>query len=200
MPGMIDSVGSMKMEPSSPTDRDRYPFSRSSSTGSLHTLSSSAHNTGEGQGVVAIRNMSSSSGHGNSAVISLVAWCMIMVHFIYIGTHIWYSADYPTISYPSSIFIWHAMSSECCIAFISIYFTAIIVCQQSTQLVAEWIMLPMTFICLNFSFLSLSVCIVYCVHFMYVFVASSFPVPLLLASITWVQMCFSLQVDVTSFL
>jgi len=42
---MIDSVGSMKMEPSSPTDRDRYPFSRSSSTGSLHTLSSSAHNT-----------------------------------------------------------------------------------------------------------------------------------------------------------
>lgn len=45
MPGMIDSVGSMKMEPSSPTDRDRYPFSRSSSTGSLHTLSSSAHNT-----------------------------------------------------------------------------------------------------------------------------------------------------------
>jgi MAX-like protein X len=45
LPGMIDSVGSMKMEPSSPTDRDRYPFSRSSSTGSLHTLSSSAHNT-----------------------------------------------------------------------------------------------------------------------------------------------------------
>lgn len=77
LPGMIDSVSSMKMEPSSPTDRDRYPFSRSSSTGSLHTLSSSAHNTGEGQGVVATRNMSSSSGHGNSAVISFVAWCMI---------------------------------------------------------------------------------------------------------------------------
>ncbi|XP_067012147.1 max-like protein X isoform X2 [Anabrus simplex] len=35
----------MKLEPSSPTDRDRYPFSRSSSTGSIHTLSSSAHNT-----------------------------------------------------------------------------------------------------------------------------------------------------------
>lgn len=43
--GMIDSVDNMKMEPSSPTDRDRYPFSRSSSTGSLHTLSSSAPNT-----------------------------------------------------------------------------------------------------------------------------------------------------------
>ena len=85
LPGMIDSVGSMKMEPSSPADRDRYPFSRSSSTGSLHTLSSSAHNTGEGQGVVATRNMSSSSGHGNSAVISLVPWCMIRsISYIYI--------------------------------------------------------------------------------------------------------------------
>ena len=89
LPGMIDSVGSMKMEPSSPTDRDRYPFSRSSSTGSLHTLSSSAHNTGEGQGVVATRNMSSSSGHGNSAVISLVAWCMIRsISYICICAHI----------------------------------------------------------------------------------------------------------------
>jgi len=85
---MIDSVGSMKMEPSSPTDRDRYPFSRSSSTGSLHTLSSSAHNTGEGQGVVATRNMSSSSGHGNSAVISLVAWCMIRsISYVCIYVH-----------------------------------------------------------------------------------------------------------------
>jgi len=88
LPGMIDSVGSMKMEPSSPTDRDRYPFSRSSSTGSLHTLSSSAHNTGEGQGVVATRNMSSSSGHGNSAVISLVASCMIRsISYIYVHTY-----------------------------------------------------------------------------------------------------------------
>jgi hypothetical protein len=54
----------------------------------------------------------------------------------------------------------------------------------STQLVAERIMLPMTFRCLNFSFLCLSACIVYCVHFMYVFVVSSFTVPLLLVSIT----------------
>ncbi|PNF30259.1 Max-like protein X [Cryptotermes secundus] len=60
---MIDSVDNMKMEPSSPTDRDRFPFSRSSSTGSLHTLSSSAPNSGEGQGGVATGNMSSSSGH-----------------------------------------------------------------------------------------------------------------------------------------
>ncbi|XP_069681828.1 max-like protein X isoform X2 [Periplaneta americana] len=60
---MIDSGDILKMEPSSPTDRDRYPFSRSSSAGSLHTLSSSAHNTGEGQRVVATGNMSSSSGH-----------------------------------------------------------------------------------------------------------------------------------------
>ncbi|KDR19855.1 max-like protein X isoform X2 [Zootermopsis nevadensis] len=60
---MIDSVENMKVEPSSPIDRDHYPFSRSSSTGSLHTLSSSAHNTGEGQGGVATGNMSSSSGH-----------------------------------------------------------------------------------------------------------------------------------------
>ncbi|XP_067012156.1 max-like protein X isoform X3 [Anabrus simplex] len=50
----------MKLEPSSPTDRDRYPFSRSSSTGSIHTLSSSAHNTGEAG---RSGNMSSSSGH-----------------------------------------------------------------------------------------------------------------------------------------
>lgn len=78
--GMIDSVDNMKMEPSSPTDRDRYPFSRSSSTGSLHTLSSSAPNSGEGQGGVATGNMSSSSGHGNSSVIKLVAWCTFMVH------------------------------------------------------------------------------------------------------------------------
>lgn len=42
----------MKMEPSSPTDRDlRYPFSRSSSAGSIHTLSSSNHNSGELQGI-----------------------------------------------------------------------------------------------------------------------------------------------------
>jgi len=65
----------MKMEPSSPTDRDRCPFSRSSSTGSLHTLSSSAHNTGEDQGCVVTGNTSGTSGHSNSFVISLVAWC-----------------------------------------------------------------------------------------------------------------------------
>jgi hypothetical protein len=70
---MIDSVENMKVEPSSPIDRDHYSFSRSSSAGSLHTLSSSAHNTGEGQGGVATGNMSSSSGHGNLSVISLVA-------------------------------------------------------------------------------------------------------------------------------
>lgn len=129
LPGMIDSVGSMKMEPSSPTDRDRYPFSRSSSTGSLHTLSSSAHNTGEGQGVVATRNMSSSSGHGNSAVISLVPWCMIR-----------------STSYQTSLVIWHAMLSECYIAFYQHLFYSSIVCHQSTQLMAELIMLPTTFI------------------------------------------------------
>ena len=44
---MMDGSEVMKLEPSSPTDRDRYPFSRSSSAGSLHTLSSSAHNTGK---------------------------------------------------------------------------------------------------------------------------------------------------------
>ncbi|XP_049946007.1 max-like protein X isoform X2 [Schistocerca serialis cubense] len=38
----------MKMEPSSPTERElRYPFSRSSSAGSIHTLSSSNHNSDE---------------------------------------------------------------------------------------------------------------------------------------------------------
>lgn len=50
-----DSSGSaldMKMEPSSPTERERaadlrYPFSRSSSAGSIHTLSSSNHNSDE---------------------------------------------------------------------------------------------------------------------------------------------------------
>ncbi|KAF4516946.1 hypothetical protein B566_EDAN005547 [Ephemera danica] len=36
----------LKMEPSSPTERFP-PFSRCSSTGSIHTLSSSAHNTGK---------------------------------------------------------------------------------------------------------------------------------------------------------
>ncbi|XP_071453259.1 max-like protein X [Hetaerina americana] len=35
--------GDLKLEPSSPTER--FPFSRCSSTGSIHTLSSSAHNT-----------------------------------------------------------------------------------------------------------------------------------------------------------
>jgi hypothetical protein len=76
---MIDSVENMKVEPSSPIDRDHYSFSRSSSTGSLHTLSTSTHNTSEGQGGMATGNMSSSSGHGNSSVIKLVAWCMITI-------------------------------------------------------------------------------------------------------------------------
>ncbi|KAG8238998.1 hypothetical protein J437_LFUL005055 [Ladona fulva] len=40
--GPVD--GELKLEPSSPTER--FPFSRCSSTGSIHTLSSSAHNTG----------------------------------------------------------------------------------------------------------------------------------------------------------
>jgi hypothetical protein len=83
--GMMDNVDNMKVEPSSPIDRDHYPFSRSSSTGSLHTPSSSAHNTGEGQGGVATGNMSSSSGHGNSSVIRLVAWCMIMIYLFGAG-------------------------------------------------------------------------------------------------------------------
>lgn len=44
----IGSALDMKMEPSSPTERDlRYPFSRSSSAGSIHTLSSSNHNSDE---------------------------------------------------------------------------------------------------------------------------------------------------------
>ncbi|KAJ9573745.1 hypothetical protein L9F63_008869, partial [Diploptera punctata] len=43
--GGMDGSEIMKLEPSSPTERERYPFSRSSSAGSLHTLSSSAHNT-----------------------------------------------------------------------------------------------------------------------------------------------------------
>nr|CAD7432414.1 unnamed protein product [Timema monikensis] len=50
----------MKLEPSSPTEW--FSYSRSSSTGSLHTLSSSTHNTGEG-GRAAHLSRSSSSGH-----------------------------------------------------------------------------------------------------------------------------------------
>ncbi|GLG93942.1 hypothetical protein R5R35_005260 [Gryllus longicercus] len=42
---MAMNPNEMKLEPASPTDRERFPFSRSSSTGSLHTLSSSAHNS-----------------------------------------------------------------------------------------------------------------------------------------------------------
>nr|CAD7268196.1 unnamed protein product [Timema shepardi] len=53
----------MKLEPSSPTEW--FSYSRSSSTGSLHTLSSSTHNSGEG-GRAAHLSRSSSSGHGNS--------------------------------------------------------------------------------------------------------------------------------------
>ncbi|GLG93943.1 hypothetical protein R5R35_005260 [Gryllus longicercus] len=58
---MAMNPNEMKLEPASPTDRERFPFSRSSSTGSLHTLSSSAHNSGEGGR--AGGNLSSSSGH-----------------------------------------------------------------------------------------------------------------------------------------
>ncbi|XP_018342534.1 PREDICTED: max-like protein X isoform X3 [Trachymyrmex septentrionalis] len=43
--GNIESDNDMKLEPSSPTEK--YTFSRCSSTGSVHTPSSSAHNTDE---------------------------------------------------------------------------------------------------------------------------------------------------------
>lgn len=41
----IGSDSDMKLEPSSPTEK--YTFSRCSSTGSVNTPSSSAHNTGK---------------------------------------------------------------------------------------------------------------------------------------------------------
>ena len=43
--GSTGSDGDTKLEPSSPVDR--HTFSRCSSTGSVHTPSSSAHNTGK---------------------------------------------------------------------------------------------------------------------------------------------------------
>lgn len=43
--GNIGSDSDMKLEPSSPTEK--YTFSRCSSTGSVNTPSSSAHNTGK---------------------------------------------------------------------------------------------------------------------------------------------------------
>ena len=42
--GNIGGDSDMKLEPSSPTEK--YTFSRCSSTGSVNTPSSSAHNTG----------------------------------------------------------------------------------------------------------------------------------------------------------
>jgi len=38
---------SFKLEPVSPSEKDQFPFSRCSSTGSINTLSSSAHNSGK---------------------------------------------------------------------------------------------------------------------------------------------------------
>lgn len=43
--GNIGGDNDMKLEPSSPTEK--YTFSRCSSTGSVNTPSSSAHNTGK---------------------------------------------------------------------------------------------------------------------------------------------------------
>lgn len=43
--GNIGADSDMKLEPSSPTEK--YTFSRCSSTGSVNTPSSSAHNTGK---------------------------------------------------------------------------------------------------------------------------------------------------------
>lgn len=119
------------------------------------------------------------------------------VHFIhmYMCTHTvgcWLSNH----QLSKSLVIWHVILPECYIAFISIYFTAIIFCQQSTQLVAELIMLPTTFIWLNFSFLCFCAYNVYCVHFMYAFVVVCFTMPFTGFS----DMCCSFQVDVTSFL